>query len=467
MMPAIAAGCVLGLVGLTVGWFMARKLDDRSGPAMEEAPFRRHPVPTVVCNPAWEVVSCNDACVRWLGYPEEVVRGLQLAQLVGDSERVRVRRRLAAAGGAPATVRTTLRRPDGSDVSVEMVTGELETGDRLVAFHQWDDQTAPQLARVSASVREPLTSILGSADLLVASSTGEGGKAARTIQQSAYELARALDALTGSATAHGGNPPLNRRVGEERHTTGGWRVMVVEDHAVNATVIQRLLARLGVRSTWARNGEEALRLIADDEFDAILMDCQMPVMDGYEATRQLRQRPRWASLPVIAVTAHAMEEDRERCRRAGMDDHVTKPVGLADLRRALTRWLGDLESHGSTDLDEDALQQLCSLLGDETASTIELFLRDAAMAVQVMLSSVETGDVETVMRRAHALKSSAGYIGAQGVSATCERVRLAIREGRTEDLPREVDALDTAFRAAKDTLTTRILSGTLPRPPAV
>ena len=119
-------------------------------------------------------------------------------------------------------------------------------------------------------------------------------------------------------------------------------VLLVEDNEVNQLVARRLLEHMGVTVVTARNGHEALEKVRQRDFDCILMDVQMPVLDGMEATRQLRQWEREqgrAPIPVIALTANAMEEERERCFTAGMDDHLAKPFRRQQLSRVLTPYL--------------------------------------------------------------------------------------------------------------------------------
>ncbi|HEX6733554.1 MAG TPA: ATP-binding protein, partial [Azonexus sp.] len=122
---------------------------------------------------------------------------------------------------------------------------------------------------------------------------------------------------------------------------GDLRVLLVEDNVINRKVAEALLGKLHCRCTSAVNGAEALARLAAEPFDLILMDCQMPVMDGFEATRRLRAGEAGAlaaSLPVIAMTANAMQGDREQCLAAGMDDYLAKPVSRDELAAALTRW---------------------------------------------------------------------------------------------------------------------------------
>jgi CheY-like chemotaxis protein len=118
------------------------------------------------------------------------------------------------------------------------------------------------------------------------------------------------------------------------------RVLVVEDNVVNQKVAKRLLEKLGCRVDLAANGKEAVDMFESMPFDAIFMDCQMPEMDGYEATRVIRGRQgSRLRIPIIAMTAGVMEAERERCVSAGMDDFVPKPVVAAALRKAVERWV--------------------------------------------------------------------------------------------------------------------------------
>jgi CheY-like chemotaxis protein len=125
----------------------------------------------------------------------------------------------------------------------------------------------------------------------------------------------------------------------------GARVLLVEDHPLNQELACELLRRAGLEVTVANHGREALdRLASDGDFDAVLMDCQMPVMDGYTATKTLRADPRWRDLPVIAMTASALAEDRERAFQSGMNAHVSKPINVEVLMQTLVHWIGQRAS---------------------------------------------------------------------------------------------------------------------------
>ena len=117
------------------------------------------------------------------------------------------------------------------------------------------------------------------------------------------------------------------------------RILLVEDNAVNQLVAKGMLSKLGCEVIVAAHGGEALKLLEDQRFDMVLMDCNMPVMDGYEASRQIRRSGRWPDLPIVALTANAMAEERERCRAAGMNDYLAKPFRREELNALLELWV--------------------------------------------------------------------------------------------------------------------------------
>lgn len=130
------------------------------------------------------------------------------------------------------------------------------------------------------------------------------------------------------------------------------RVLLVEDNPVNQMIAYSMLKKIGLGGEVAGNGQEALELLAKEQFDAVLMDCQMPVLDGYNATRELRKlelQNNQARMPVIAMTAHAMDGDRAKCLEAGMDDYLAKPVKIEDLVKTLERWFNRAEQSSNTE----------------------------------------------------------------------------------------------------------------------
>ncbi|MBF0162267.1 MAG: response regulator [Magnetococcales bacterium] len=149
-------------------------------------------------------------------------------------------------------------------------------------------------------------------------------------------ILEALGVATGRSR-HSGEDEKDPHTLIER--IGGARVLLVEDHPVNQQVARELLEQVGLWVTVADNGLEATRMVGESSFDLVFMDIQMPVMDGYTAVRQIREDPRFANLPIIAMTAHAMDGDRQKSLSLGMNDHLTKPIDRSQLHATLLRWI--------------------------------------------------------------------------------------------------------------------------------
>jgi PAS domain S-box-containing protein len=232
-------------------------------------------------------------------------------------------------------------------------------------------------------------------------------------------------------------------------------VLVVEDNDINRAVALRTLERLGYRSAEARNGAEAVEKFTPETYAAILMDCQMPVMDGYEATGRLRaaeagHRP----TPILAMTAGALAGDRERCLAAGMDDYIAKPVAFEDLAAALARWVPGKEAAERTPappappaarLDARVLGQLRALDAPGSGffhGVIGLFLATAPTRVEALAAAVRSGDAAAIAALAHALRSTCGNVGARAMHDLC----VSIEEGAD----RPVEELEPILRELLD-----------------
>jgi CheY-like chemotaxis protein/HPt (histidine-containing phosphotransfer) domain-containing protein len=196
----------------------------------------------------------------------------------------------------------------------------------------------------------------------------------------------------------------------------GPAVLLVEDNEINQIVAVAVLRRRGYAVDVVENGREALDAVERKRYAAVLMDCQMPVMDGYAATAELRSRENGGTrVPVIALTAHAADGERERCLAAGMDDFLTKPVRPEALVAALDRAIG---GHGV--LDHDVLERLGAALDPATLDrVVEVFLDQAAAFVATICA---TQDDATLRRTAHALKGSAATVGATAVAEIADEL---------------------------------------------
>jgi signal transduction histidine kinase/DNA-binding NarL/FixJ family response regulator len=235
----------------------------------------------------------------------------------------------------------------------------------------------------------------------------------------------------------------------------GVRVLLAEDNVVNQEVAVSLLESLGCQVTSADNGEAAVSKLSADRYDLVLMDCQMPGMDGFDATREIRCRERDAGngrIPIVALTANAMRGDRERCLAAGMDDFVSKPFRLEELRRTLERWVSHASPPGrmatsyereasapppSQELDERALAELAALRKPGGADLLGRVARLFREKTPGLLADIEDAamrqDADVLGTAAHSLKSSAACVGALGLAESCERLEHMARSGRLAD----------------------------------
>jgi two-component system sensor histidine kinase/response regulator len=223
------------------------------------------------------------------------------------------------------------------------------------------------------------------------------------------------------------------------------RILLVEDNDLNAHLAKVLLEHVGHRVVSAGSGEAALDLLAREDFDMIFMDVQMPGMDGFETTAAIHANPAWAHLPIIAMTAHAMKGDRERCLAAGMDDYVSKPLRMEEVSAAIERQLEPEKDRGGPaattdastaddDLGSVVLDQagaLSRLGGDEVMFNEFLFLLlDGAESDMAELGvAVEADDAVGVERLAHGLKGGAASLGADRVRDAAYRLELIGRDG--------------------------------------
>jgi PAS domain S-box-containing protein len=208
----------------------------------------------------------------------------------------------------------------------------------------------------------------------------------------------------------------------------GRRILLVEDNLVNQRVAQRALEKLAAEVTIANNGAEALERITQTPFDAILMDCQMPVMDGFSATKRIREaeahngRPR---TPIIALSANVMSEDRERCIAAGMDEHLAKPLDTARLADCLMRYLTAVSPPPAVDLA--ALHELTGGDVEFERELIATFVSSGDQCLAEIVAALALQDLETVGRRAHSLKGASANIHALSLSLAASDLEQAAR----------------------------------------
>jgi PAS domain S-box-containing protein len=227
------------------------------------------------------------------------------------------------------------------------------------------------------------------------------------------------------------------------------RILLAEDNAVNQRVALLVLQKLGYRADVAADGREAVEAVERQPYDVILMDVQMPEMDGLEATRVIRERwPEGERRPrIIAMTAGATEDDRRATLEAGMDDFVSKPIRQEELAAALAR-------SAVPALDPDALDRLAETIGgpDALAELTRTFLDDSERLLSELRRSVEAGQVEEVRRHAHTLKSTAASFGATELSDLCRRLEALAQAGSLDGAGDLVQAIVARFAGVRTAL---------------
>lgn len=228
----------------------------------------------------------------------------------------------------------------------------------------------------------------------------------------------------------------------------GRRLLVVDDRGVNRIVALALLRELGFEAEAAESGEEALALLAERPFDAVLLDCEMPGFDGYETCAHLRRREREGTrTPGIAITAHTQAEVRAKCREAGMDDHLAKPLRTAELAAMLDRWLGIEAAVGRREDDgfEERLASLRALEETTGRSVVAAFLQQGEEDFGTLRIALPQGDLEAFASAAHALAGSAGLMGAIYLSTQASELAMLARQADLDGCKERLPDLEQAW----------------------
>jgi PAS domain S-box-containing protein len=331
----------------------------------------------------------------------------------------------------------------------------------VILDHLMPDQDGFDFARAAAKHGDPsaapilmLTSSADSAQRAQAREVGIGGYLAKPVSRPS--LVRAIGELLTNAGRSVGERRLVTDATLSRHTI--LRILVAEDNTVNQHVAKAMLSKRGHDVDIVGNGALAVEAVLAKPYDLVLMDIQMPVMDGHDATRRIRSNPRFASLPIVAVTAHAFAEERTRCEESGMNDFLAKPMKPAELFAVLERWApsgNDAEqatpdpaaesssagphteentmTQSSVTVDVEAFRAMMRDAGIEhiVDATLELYARETPIVLQRIRDAVEGNDAGEVHSAAHMLKSSSANIRADHFAELLLRLETA---GRSEDI---------------------------------
>jgi signal transduction histidine kinase/CheY-like chemotaxis protein/HPt (histidine-containing phosphotransfer) domain-containing protein len=214
--------------------------------------------------------------------------------------------------------------------------------------------------------------------------------------------------------------PVQDRARKAPRFAGNPRLLVAEDNPINQEVLLEVLAELGCSADVVGDGQSALDALAKRDYPVVLMDCQMPVLDGYEAVRRLRLRPGpTARTPVVAVTAHAVDGERAKAISAGMDDYIAKPVTIAELAALLQRWLPNVEQVSTIPAPPHDSERALDPDRTRSGRVVDLFLKLAPEQVETLLEAITVGDLAHVKATAHKLRGSSLSIGAPRMARLC------------------------------------------------
>ncbi len=312
---------------------------------------------------------------------------------------------------------------------------------REEVFHQAED----------AGIRDVLIKPLNASTLFEAAMRALQGSAGGDLRQAAELTSTALQSLAAIA---------------------GARILLVEDNEINQEVALDLLRHARLEVDLAENGQVALDRLQANDYALVLMDMQMPVMDGVEATRQLRRLPGLAALPVVAMTANAQAADRQRCQEAGMNDFIPKPIEPELLWQTLLKWIAPRHAAAAADSDSDMATAAVStapaapaldlgvaaidpgpalrrMLGNTELyfATVRKFCRLQENTGQTMVAALDAGDWVTAQRQAHTLKSVAASIGAGRLAEQAAALEKALAERLPRaDADRHIGVIDGQLR---------------------
>lgn len=335
-------------------------------------------------------------------------------------------------------------------------SGTLCLGGMLVAMPATPDieeLAAPEQVR---QIRTALNGLFGALALLRKTSLDPQQQLMLELAHSGGDsLLSALPEAARSSGESGGNDTRLQSTPDFTDT----RVLVVEDDATSRQVTALVLSGLGCEVDTAENGAVALERIEAKDYHLVLMDCEMPVMDGFAATAAIREHEGERHLPVIAVTALSGREERQRCFAAGMDDYLGKPVSERALTAALLRWrLRPVSALDAPEtLDRSTLERLHATAQATSPAMLEqilaAFVDDSQQRIEAMRTSIKRRDFDVLRRAAHELKGASGVVGAQQMMRCCGKLQELAEQRSVDGAESLLDRLEANFMEVREALT--------------
>jgi CheY-like chemotaxis protein len=342
------------------------------------------------------------------------------------------------------------------------------------------------LRRLSHDLRVPMTAVLGSTELLLESELDTAQRlAAENVHRSGRELLDVVDRLLASHQIKKSSPPSSGEFRAAPRVTAilsGRRVLLAEDNAFNRALIERVLEPMGCQVDMAGSGTEAVKAFRPGRYDLILMDCQMPEMDGLAATKHIRKLEAGKSrVPVVAVTAGTVSGARRACLEAGMDDFLAKPFTLGRLRKKVLEWLlpsidseppepSERLSEPEMLVDEVPSEQIVDLSRLEelareagTPQIVEelsrIFLDDVARRVVALGLAAKARDQRAYLNVIHAIKGASGNFGAVRMARLAEASERQAKHGDLSEVDTAVTELGRELEAVRAVLERKVFAG--------
>jgi len=357
--------------------------------------------------------------------------GMRCDTCAGGGRALTLLKKESAAGDpySVAITGTQTHRMDGLEFVRRIKEDEITYSTRIVMMKPLGQtrDTAPDITTVEATLAKPVKRSQLAECLMKLIKGRPGAKPSKKSEQP--QRARTRTSQPKSASTPQRKP---------------MRVLLAEDNPVNQEVAVLHIQKFGYQIDVANSGREAIEAMERVDYDLVLMDCEMPEMDGFEATRLIRERETDRHTPVIAMTAHAAEGYRDRCIAAGMDDYISKPLRAESLFALLDRWAALIEGQQSVESTQplpdeteitliEQIGRLTRGRGPEASRTlIDIFLRDSTRRIEAIAEAARQKDAKRLADTAHALKGSCGYLGAKRMAEISETLEQIGRKGSTE-----------------------------------